>query len=151
MITKPLNLQNSLQPSSQRFDFIALFDVLLIAFGFSLLSSRFLFAPGITVELPRAGYGELSGMRTDAVLTVGANEMLLFEGAILNFDTFEGHLREYFEGKSDTALLIRADRSISMETLLAVAELARAAGVDRIQVAAVPAPAQEREFFESGR
>ncbi len=151
MITRPLNLQNKLKRSSGSFDFIALLDVVVLALGFTLLSSRFIFAPGITVDLPRVGQGELTGMRTDAVLTIGANEMLLFEGAILNFDNFEGYLRDYFADESGAALLIRADRSISMETLMEVAEMARAAGVDRVQIAATPPRTEEREFFETPR
>ncbi len=151
MITRPLNLLSRLKKPSLRFDVVALFDIMVVVFGFTLLSSRFIFAPGITIDLPRVAADDLVGIRTDAVLTIGANEMLLFEGAILNFDNFEARLEDYFAGRTDGALLIRADRSISMETLMEVAQLARAVGVERVQIAAVPAPAEEREFFESGR
>ncbi len=152
MITRPFNLQARLKAPSRRFDMVALFDILLLAFGFTLLSSRFIFAPGISIDLPRVGSEELVGIRTDAVLTIGANEMLLFEGSILNFDNFEQRLREHFSQDADAALLIRADSSISMQTLLEVAEMARSAGVARVQVAAAPLdPDPDLDLFESGR
>ena len=152
MITRPLNLLIRLKKPSLRFDIVALFDILIIVFGFTLLSSRFIFAPGITIELPRVAADDLVGIRTDAVLTIGANEMLLFEGAILNYDNFVDRLGEHFQGDPDGSLLIRADRRIPMQTLLEVAELARSAGVARVQVAASPSHgAEDRDFIETGR
>ncbi len=152
MITNPLNLQTRLKKPSGRFDFIPLIDIAVIALGFTLLSSRFIFAPGITIDLPGIGGADLAGVRTDAVLTVGSNEMLLFEGAILDFDNFESHLRDYFRESPDAALLIRADRSISVQTLMELADKAQSAGVARIQVAASPVRTEaERTFFGTGR
>ncbi len=152
MITRPLNLQSRLKKPSLRFDVVALFDILVIVFGFTLLSSRFIFAPGITIDLPRVAADDLVGIRTDAVLTIGANEMLLFEGAILNYDNFVDRLRDHFREDPDGSLLIRADRRIPMQTLLEVAELARSAGVARVQVAAAPSVRGEgRDFLDAER
>ncbi len=152
MITRPLNLLSRLKKPSLRFDVVALFDILVIVFGFTLLSSRFIFAPGITIDLPRVAADDLVGVRTDAVLTIGANEMLLFEGSILNYDNFVERLGEHFQGDPDGSLLIRADRRIPMQTLLEVAELARSAGVARVQVAASPSyRPEDRDFLDTGR
>ncbi len=136
MITRPLDLQSRLKPPSKRLNALAFFDVLLIAFSFSLFSSSFVLSPGLTINLPEGGGGP--GLPASAVLTVHSDEMLLFEGKLLNMAGLAGALREHVEEPGEANLLIRFDRSVSVQTLLAVAETARAEGVARVQLAAEP-------------
>lgn len=140
MITRPLDLQSRLKPPSHRFNTLPLFDILLIALFFSLLSSRFVLSPGLVVNLPQGGGGP--GLPASAVLTVRSDDMLLFEGQILSVARLEGVLSEHLSRRGETNLLIYFDREVSMQTLLAVSEIAREAGVARIQLAAEPDEAE---------
>lgn len=136
MITRPLELQSRLKAPSKRINSLAFFDVLLIAFFFSMLSSHFVLSPGLTINLPTGGSG--AGLPASAVLTVHTDEMLLFDGRILNMTGLAGALREHVKGPGEANLLIRFDRHVSIQTLLGVAEVARTEGVARIQLAAEP-------------
>jgi biopolymer transport protein ExbD len=143
MITRPLELQSRLKPPSKLLNPLPFFDVLLIAFFFSLLSSHFVLSPGLTINLPTGGSGP--GLPASAVLTVHTDEMLLFEGRILNMNGLGEALREHVKAPGEANLLIRFDRNVSIQTLLAVAEVARAEGVARVQLAAEPDPGMGME------
>src|SRR5690606_6287168 len=96
MITRPLDLQSRLKPPSKRLNPLPLFDVLLIAFFFSLFSSSFVLSPGLTINLPEGGSGP--GLPATAVLTVHSDDMLLFEGRILNMSGLAEALRDHASG-----------------------------------------------------
>lgn len=138
MITRPLDLQSRLTPPSRRLNVLPLFDVLLIAFFFSLLSSKFVLSPGLTLNLPQGGSGP--GLPADAVLTVRSDQMVFFEGQILNMSGLAPALREFVEahGEAELVVSILFDRDVSVQTLFAVAELAREQGVARVHLAAEP-------------
>lgn len=136
MITRPLDLQSRLTPPSQRLNVLPLFDVLLIAFFFSLLSSKYVLSPGLTLNLPQGGSGP--GLPASAVLTVRSDQMLLFEGRIVNMSGLAPALREYVKKRGETNLLVYFDQDVSVQTLFSVAEVAREQGVARVQLAAEP-------------
>jgi biopolymer transport protein ExbD len=140
MITRPLDLQSRLRPPSKRLNPLPLFDVLLIAFFFSLLSSKFVLSSGLAINLPQGGSGP--GLPASAVLTVRTDEMLLFEGQILSMSglapALATHVKQQRSGGADANLLIYLDRNVSVQTFFAVAEVAREQGVTRVQLAAEP-------------
>lgn len=140
MITRPLDLQSYLKPPSSRINPIPLLDILFIALFFSLLASNFVLAPGLTISLPRGDGGRMAGLPADAVLTVHSDKMLFFKERILNLDTLapvlEKHVQDQAERGAETILLLVFDRDVSVQTLLSVSELARGAGVARVQLAA---------------
>jgi biopolymer transport protein ExbD len=137
MITRPLDLQSRLKAPSKRLNPVPLFDVLLIAFFFSLLSSKFVLSPGLTINLPQGGSG--LGAPVSAVLKVEGADMLLFDGRILNMESLGAALRTHtMTNPGETNLLIYFNRDVSVQTLLSVAEVAREEGVARVQLAAEP-------------
>lgn len=147
MITRPLNLRAHLRPpASGGFDWTPFFDVVLIAVFFGLFSSRFLFAPGIPLELPALGPASAQALPTAAVLTVRGEGMLLFEGEVLTPERFGPVLQEWVRrrGPPQGALLVKLDRGTRIDTVLGLAEAARAAGFEAVQVAAEPAESPGR-------
>lgn len=142
MITRPLELEAHLRSPSHRFNVVPLLDILFIVLFFSLLSSKFVFSPGLTIDLPRGDEDALAGLPASAVLTVRSDEMLLFQEQILGLDTLEAALRDHVERRGETNLLINFDRKVSVQTLFSVSELARAAGVGRVQLAFEPQGAE---------
>lgn len=139
MITRPLELQSRLKRPSLWVNPLPLFDVLAIVLFFSLLSSQFVLSPGLTINLPEGGTGP--GLPASAVLTVRTSEMLFFEGRNLNMAALAPALRDHVEQRGprgDSNLLIYIDRDVPVQTLLAVTEIAREQGIDRVQLAAEP-------------
>jgi biopolymer transport protein ExbD len=135
MITRPLDLQSHLKPPSSRLNPLPLLDVLFIALFFSILGSNFVLSPGLTINLPQAEGSRMAGLSASVVLTVHSDSMLFFQERILNMDTLKPALTEHVERRGETNLVILFDREVSVQTLVSVTELAREAGVARVQVA----------------
>ena len=138
MISSPFQLTRHLSEPERQFDFVPFVDLCIIGLFFALHSSRFLFAPGVTIELPRADAGFLAGAPSTAVMTVRENNMILFEGQIFRGETLRSNLREFVKTKqvSGSILLIKADKGVDVQLLLHIFEEARRAGFSRVQVAA---------------
>lgn len=149
MITRPLDLESHLRLPSRRFNVVPLLDILFIVLFFSLLASNFVLSPGLTISLPRSEVQSLPGLPADAVLTVRSNEMLIFQDRILTLQSLQPSLREHVERRGEINLLINFDREVSVQTLFTVAELAREAGVARVQLAFDPRSSEQESptFF----
>ncbi len=146
MITRPLDLRAHLRPPKSGINLLPVMDLLLIGLFFGLFWSDQILAPGLAIDLPEAGPGgDLGGLPASAVLTVRSNGMLLFEGNILSMENLESALATHLQGISSPRLLINFDREVSMQTLLQVSERVRAAGVERVVVAAKPGDAAGEE------
>lgn len=138
MITRPLDLQSHLKPPSSRINPIPLLDIVFIALFFSLVGSNFVLAPGLTINLPEGNEEMMAGLPTSAFLTVQSDKVLLFQERILNMDTLKPALERHVESRGETNLVVYVDREVSVQTLLSVTELAREAGVARVQLASKP-------------
>ncbi len=138
MITGPLKLTRYLREPERRFDFVPFIDLCVIGLFFALHSSQFLFAPGVTIELPRADAGFLAGAPTAAVMTVRENNMIIFEGQIFHGEILRSKLQEYVKTKQlpGSILLVKADKGVDVQLLLLIFEEARKAGFSHVQVAA---------------
>ena len=147
-LTKPLELENVLSVPERRLDVAALIDVLLIAFFLSMLGSRFIFAPGMTVdlalELPVSSQSTLAALPTDAVLTVKVltakrDNMYIFDGSIYTMEALEQLFQNYdkmLNQGREAILLVKADKTLTMDAFAKLADLARMAHFSKIQLAA---------------
>lgn len=153
--SSPLRLRERLREKLEaRLEAVPLVNVLLIAVLLVLVGSRFVYAPGLTVDLDaERAAAELSsgapktqlpiirtvlpGVETSAVLTVKSDKMFIFEGHIYE------DLEEIFSEKNPYApppeargvLLVKLDRSVSIQGLFNIAELAGKAGFSSLQIA----------------
>jgi biopolymer transport protein ExbD len=156
-LTDPLDLQSRLTPPDKRLDPVPLLDILLIAVLMISLSSRFLYAPGLTIDLegntpgqpawtldlPTASQGIMPGQPTTATLTVAVltarqENMFLFDGQIHTLPSLQATLRAAggTQRYQNGVLLLKLDRAVSTQTFLTLCELAQEAGFSRIQLAA---------------
>ena len=138
MITSPLDLRRHLSEIDQRFDFVPFIDLILIGLFSVILGSRFVFAPGLDVELPKVDSEVLTVLPTAAVLTIRENKMILFEGDRVKIGGLEQNLGEYMTKKKfdKTILLVKSDQSVEVRILLEILDLARRSGFSRVQIAA---------------
>lgn len=150
-VTQPLNLRQFLQTAPRPgFDFVAALDLLVITLIFALNGSNFIFAPGIEVELARTGYPELGGPVASVVLTVGRNESLFFQGQKIAASDLSTKLEEYVDGhRGSMILLLKLDHTLQLEELFSLMDTARAAGFDRVQLAAEEGQGSEELFRDA--
>ncbi len=126
---------------------IIFLDLIAIVFMVYFLTSSFVVAPGIgidlssdTLVLPQSISSEkLGGVGVDeniSVLNVRGESMVIFEGKIYSLDSFAEEMKNY---KASGVLLLKMDKSVDAQTLCRITEYALKAGFKRIQLAAKPA------------
>lgn len=140
MITRPFNFEAHLKKPGGGPVVIPYVNVCLLFLFFTLLSSKFVLAPGVSLSLPTAKAADSSALPTYKVLTVGevqGSERLIFEDRILNLDSFEKELPTLLKAKEarETVLLVRMDKGVSVQTLVRVCEIAREAGFREVRIA----------------
>ncbi len=138
MITSPLELKRQLPEPDNRINLVPFFDLCVIGLFFALYSSRFVFAPGVTIDLSEVDVSARTGLPTPAVLTVRDNNILLFEGEIFRLEALNEKLAQFVieEKIEGAALLIKADKSVAMQEILHICDLARKAGFEQVHLAA---------------
>ncbi len=142
-LLQPLELKKAIRPLDRGVDAVALLDVLLIAGIFYLLSSRFIFAPGLSMDvdggfpLPEVSTGTMQALPAVEVMTVKNADMILFDGRFYKLADLEQQLVTQ-EGKPTDrgVLLLRLNRSVNIDTLFRISDWARVSGFSRVQLAA---------------
>lgn len=137
---KPVNVSSQVRRPSASIDAAALFNILLIALMFTLLGSRFIVAPGLSLELDSLPAADVSGgALTDAdicVLSAKGNSMLIYDGAIYNIATFAKKMESSKAARKNAVLLVKADKNVDAQTLVDISLAAKKGGFERIQIAA---------------
>lgn len=136
-LNSPLRLRAKIKSPSIKLEWIAFLNVLCIAFFLSLLSSKYLFAPGLNIELPKSSQNQLIGKTTAAILSVNESNLIFFEGNIYSIENIEVPLTTYISNltNTDPILLIKASRKTEVNTLFALCTIAQKAGFSSIQLA----------------
>lgn len=147
-------MRERLRNPDYRLGIVPLASVLLVAFFLFAMTSKFIFAPGLTVELapetnPGAAQipdaekyalpvfdGPIAGKPTSSVLSIKNDSMFIFDGNIYR------NLSDAFPPVSSAhagtrgILLVKMDRSTSIQSLFDLTKVARDAGFSAIQLAA---------------
>jgi len=123
----------------------ALFNVLLLALMFVLLSSKFIVATSFplnlndSLELPVLENEKSSGSLVDeslSILHLQGTNMIIFAGKIYSFDSFQKFMSD--KKFPNQKLLVKADKNANIQNLLNVCQIAKDAGFERVQIAYIP-------------
>ncbi len=103
--------------------------VLFLVAIFLLLNSSLVFVPGVAIELPEAA--DLPGIIGPTVtVAVDSNRQYYFRNQIIKESDLQVELRKAaLETKERLTLMLLADKTVSADTLVQLAKLARAAGL----------------------
>ena len=85
MITSPLELKRHLPEPDNRINMVPFLDLCVIGLFFTLYSSRFVFAPGVTIDLSEV---DVSARTGDPAVRVGGGSRFL--GALRSLDRGAG-------------------------------------------------------------
>lgn len=154
-LSSPFNLRERLRKPDLRIGIVPLAGVLLVAFFMFAMTSRFIFAPGLTVQLTAEAQADNPGRKSDAetyvlpvfdgpiegkitssVLSIKNDAMFIFDGNI--YKTLEDAFppRPASEAGTRGILLVKMDRTSSIQGLFNLTKVARDAGFSAIQIAA---------------
>lgn len=136
-LNSPLGLQTKIKAPSMKLESIPILNVLCIAFLISLLSSKYLFAPGLTIELPKQSEPTLEGRPTATILSVNEANMIFFEGNIYTLENIEIALTTFTQTNKilSPTLLTKISKGTEMNTVFKICEIAHKAGFANIQLA----------------
>ena len=113
-------------------DIAPLIDVVFLLLIFFMLTSSFIFQPGIKVNLPKAVTSEAIHEKSLVILVTNSDLVYLNERAIT---TEELNSRLRIAAKEKKPLLIKADRHASMGKIVEIWDMCRDAGISQINIA----------------
>lgn len=118
----------------QQFDMAPLIDVVFILLTFFMLTSQFVSAPGIKVDLPRAVSGK-SGTPSKVSIAVTAEGVLYLNSELVTVADLYERLDAY-DSTADT-VFIKADRDAYFGRVIEVWDVCRDKGYSQINIATV--------------
>jgi biopolymer transport protein ExbD len=114
-------------------------SVLLFIFGLSLLGSRFVFSPGVEINLPKSKNIDLQA--TSGILNLGLNGMIMFNNRILKIEELPiaiEHFLAYKKDPSTVTFLLCVDQWVSFGFVIQVTDVLKSLGCRKIQIACEP-------------
>lgn len=106
---------------------------------FLLLSSSFVFTPGIPIQLPEAK--DLPGTSEPSVaVAIDDSSRIYFDNQLTSEEGLEANLRRLVAGTPELVLVIQAHKNVKWETLARVLLVAHQAGIKKALPATRPPP-----------
>ncbi|MDD4957187.1 MAG: biopolymer transporter ExbD [Candidatus Omnitrophica bacterium] len=115
-----------------RLDMAPLIDVVFLLLIFFMLTSSFIFQPGIRVNLPKAITSEVLHKELLIITITGDNKIYIRERAV---NPEELYSRISVAAKEDKPLLIQADKKAPLGRVIEVWDICRQLDVKQINIA----------------
>jgi len=122
---------NSIEPD---LNITPLIDVILMLLIFFMISTSFVFQPGIMIKLPTSASSEVTTSQGGQVLVTNDGE-IYFERIRATLGELEERMRLH---PDKSVLLIKADQSVSHGLVVEVMDHAKRAGFERLAIATTP-------------
>lgn len=117
-----------------RIDISALIDVVFLLLIFFAVSTTFLESTGLDLELPSAETSAAPEAR-EVIVWIGAEGNLRFDGRDLRLADLEIALKAALQQAERKFVVISADRSVRLERVVQVMDLARRSGAVGLSIA----------------
>jgi len=113
-------------------DFAPLIDVVFLLLIFFMLTSSFIFQPGIRVNLPRAITSEALSEK-NVIITITAENLIYINEKFVTISEISSRLK----GVADLrrSILIKADEKASLGRVVRIWDLCRQAGISKVNIA----------------
>lgn len=109
-----------------------LIDCVFLLLIFFMLTSSFIFQPGINVNLPKAVTSEIIGQES-FIITVTEDNLIYFNDRPLTMKELGIKLKAFSSGKKP--ILIKADNKASLGRIVEVWDLCRDLGISQVNIA----------------
>jgi biopolymer transport protein ExbD len=113
----------------------ALIDIVFLLLIFFLLTTNYLATDSLPVNLPRA---DTAAAPHEAFLTIGidAQGAVYLDGKPISDKQLQRRLKTLLKNRSARPVAIRADRTVSLERVVAVLDIARSCGARQLSLIA---------------
>lgn len=114
-----------------------LVDVVLLLLVFFMLTTTFVWQPGIELNLPRAD-SAMTRVKQESVIILTKDGRIFFNEGLVAEKDLEQKMRGHFKSRSDSFLILKADKDVSHGKVVEVMDLAKKSGAARIAIATEP-------------
>lgn len=125
-------LKRRTQIEKGQLDIAPLIDVVFLLLIFFMLTSNFVFQPGIKVSLPKAITSEVLNTQ-NIILTVTGQDLLFLNEKPVTVPELVSTLKE--AAQDDKSLLLKADTGASLGRVVEIWDLCREIGIPQINIA----------------
>ena len=115
-----------------RLDIAPLIDIVFLLLIFFMLTSSFIFQPGIKINLPKALTSEVI-QRENLIIIITQDNSLYINERKISAEELASRLK--IAGKESKPILIKADRKASVGKVVEIWDLCRAEGIQKINIA----------------
>ncbi|OQX52217.1 MAG: hypothetical protein B5M53_09120 [Candidatus Cloacimonas sp. 4484_209] len=116
---------------------ISIADIVLLLIIFFLLTSTFVIQQGIRINLPRA-FSEESATPNRVTITMTEDGKLFLDEELLGLDKLGVLLGKKIKGVEQPLVVIRTDRTVVIDKVVRVMDIAREAGAEKLLIATEP-------------
>ncbi len=113
-------------------DFAPLIDVVFLLLIFFMLTSSFIFQPGIKVNLPRAITSEALSEK-NIIITITAENLIYMDGKLVTINELSSRLKNIASFKK--SILIKADEKASLGRVVKIWDICRQEGISKVNIA----------------
>ncbi|NQT90077.1 MAG: biopolymer transporter ExbD [Candidatus Omnitrophica bacterium] len=121
-----------LERTLRTIDIAPLIDVVFLLLIFFMLTSNFIFQPGIRVNLPRAVTSEILS-EENTVITVTAENLIYHNGRLVTAKELSLALKK--AASAHRPVLIKADKKASLGRIVEAWDICRQEGISRVNIA----------------
>ena len=135
--TASFGLLERLKRPQVKVDVIPVLDLMVLGLLISLLFTRFVMLPGVRVDLPSTDLRMQHSASAVAVLTIGNEGMLFFDGSVYKHSSIERAFRLHVEAADveRCVLLVKAQAAMELQLFLDLCRMAQEAGFVQVQIA----------------
>ncbi len=112
----------------------SLIDVLFLLLIFFMVSSTFVEQPGMKLELPESKSAASEKIK-DLILEIKTDDSLILNNEPVSMDNLENKFKELLPNLEEKSLVLKADKNVSHGTVVAVMDLAKLSGLEKLIIA----------------
>jgi biopolymer transport protein ExbD len=118
-------------------DMTPLIDVVLMLVIFFMLTTTFVLAPGIKVDLPRGSSVQRAG-ETDRVVVVTKEGNIFYHDERVDLARLQAALQQAQKAQPDLRVVIKADKNALHGRVVEIMDMAKTIGIERLAIATAP-------------
>lgn len=132
-----MRFKTRLKIEEGRLDLTPLIDVVFLLLIFFMLSSSFIFQPGIKVKLPESHVSETKKEKSFEVIVTQEN-LVFFNGERISIEGLKRKIKIISRNAPEAVLIIKADGNVRHKNVVRIMSIAKMNGIKRLGIATRP-------------
>ena len=133
-----MNFKKDRRDRDINIDIAPLIDCVFLLLIFFMVSSTFVSAPGIKIDLPEATSQEIVHQKEDVTIVMKFNNEIVFNQKQVSLDELKIELAQTAKKDTKTLIVIKADAGVSHGKVVQVMDMARSVGLNQLAIATKP-------------